>query len=92
MAEQKPDTTVKEIDPLYVDKQEPSMEDVEVQGGLHVASGEDSRVNDLDSISYEDHQQVFGAPVLSGKQPEDAASGEAAGSAANVDDPDHNGL
>lgn len=46
-------------EPMYVDKNYPEMSDLDDPEDLHVAYGEDSRANRLDSLSFEDHQQEF---------------------------------
>ncbi len=78
----------KELDPLYVDKKQPTMEEMEADGGLVVGAAEDSKINSLDSITYEDHQQVFGAKVVTDEQPADAsiADDDSAGPADNLTD------
>lgn len=63
------------------------MEEVENEGSLHVGNAEDSRVNALDSITYADHQQVFGQDVKTKEQPDDACKDDdSAGPAENVAD------
>ncbi len=81
----KQDKKNKEKDPMYVDKKNLTMEEQEAQGSLHVANPEDSRVNRLDSESYEDHQQVYGDRPVSDEQPEDARPEADEGPAENVD-------
>lgn len=54
-----------EQDPLYVDKGEEDLDDLHAQGQLAHSHADDSRINDLDAITYEDHQQVFGMHLTS---------------------------
>ncbi len=71
-----------EIDPMNVDKKGVDLEEQAAEGGFFPTTADASRANKLDSVSYEDIQQIFGKDVSA----EDGVSveGDTPGAADNV--------
>lgn len=70
--DKRPEET-KDQDPMYVEKNYQDMEDIYADDGMYVAHADDAKINRLDAMSYEDHQQTFG---FNPQTPEQAEAAE----------------